>query len=115
MYVPSTNEILIHEILTRASKMTIFGWFAGLAWFAYSGGNPALGPLGWMILIVGGMFAASIILGAGVAMVIAGISKAIAGRTDALPGLFVLGAYISAALAFWCARPAAEQLTSLMN
>ena len=68
-----------------------------------------------MLLIVGGMFAASIILNAGVALVIAGISKAIAGRADALSGLFGWGGYISAVLAFLCARLAAEHFASLMN
>jgi hypothetical protein len=109
-----TRTILIQDILTSASKTTILGWFAGLAWLGYFS-DPGLGFFGWMLIIVGGMFAASIILGGGVALAIAGVSKAIAGRADAMPGLFKWGRFVSGVLAFLAARPAAEQLAALMN
>ena len=68
-----------------------------------------------MLLIVGGMFLASIILGGGVALAIAGLSKLVAGRANAMPRPFAWGGSISGVLAFLCARPAAEQLAALMN
>ena len=90
----------------------MFGWFAGLAWLGYSS-DPEAEFFGWMLLIVGGMFAASIILGGGVALAIAGLSKAVTGR--AVPCSFGWGGSLSAVLAFLAARPAAEQIAALMN
>lgn len=54
--------------LQACAKATVFCWLAGLAYAAYASDYPSLVPLGWIALVVVGMFAASLLFGAGFAM-----------------------------------------------
>ncbi|MCW5729986.1 MAG: hypothetical protein KIT20_04455 [Alphaproteobacteria bacterium] len=95
----------IDRVNTIASKWTILGWFAGLAyfnWFASDGTS-----LSWWthaLLIIVGMFAASIIIGGGIALLFAGVTKALTGRPDGSIDFFAWGAFISPIFAFFAAK-----------
>ena len=95
----------IDRVNTIASKWTIFGWFAGLAyfnWFASDGAS-----FSWWahaLFIIVGMFAASIIIGGGVALLFAGLTKILTGRSDGSIHGFAWGAFISPVLAFFAAK-----------
>lgn len=72
----------IERINTYSSKHTIVGWFVGLAyynWFSSSAEPVSL--WGHVALIVIGMFAASIIIGGGVAIVIGLITRIATGSS----------------------------------
>jgi hypothetical protein len=70
----------VDEVNTYAAKHTIFGWFVGLAWFAYSNGLNSISWISWAMLITVGMAAASIIIGGGIAYLLAGLTKLVTGK-----------------------------------
>jgi hypothetical protein len=104
-------SLSIDEVNTYAAKWTISGWFVGLAWFAYSNGLHSISWIGWAILIIGGMFAASLIIGFGVALLMGGITKLVYGKSEASSDFFAWGAFISPVIAFFCAGPIARLFT----
>jgi hypothetical protein len=59
--------------------------------------------VGHIILVVVGMFAASVIIGLGVALFFALLTKLFTGRHDATTDLYAWGAFISPVLAFFAA------------
>lgn len=100
--------IAVERVNEIASKNTTIGWFAGLAWFRYSNGAQDISYFEWAILIVIGMFVASIVIGGGMAMVAAAITKFLTGKADASPNAFAWMAYLSPLLAFFAASPVAR-------
>lgn len=98
----------VDRVNTKAAKMTIFGWLAGLAWFAYDNGIDALSIISWAILIVVGMFASSIVIGGGIMFLMAGLTKLVTGDSEGSIHFFAWGAFISPVIAFFCASPLAQ-------
>lgn len=102
--------LTVDQVNSKCAGATIFGWFVGLAWVAYSGSVIGLSWLDWVLLVVVGMFVASIIIGAGFAVLAAGITKLATGRSDGSPHLFAWGVFICPIIAFFSAGPAARLL-----
>ena len=95
----------IDLINSYAAKFTIFGWFVGLAYFNWFSGSPIHIPLwGHLVLITVGMFAASIIIGGGLALVAAGVTKVATGSAEGSPHAFSWAAFISLVVAFFAAK-----------
>lgn len=97
----------VEQINTKAAKFTILGWFAGLAyfnWFSSTAVHVSL--VGHAILVVVGMFAASIIIGMGLALIVGLITKAVTGNSLGSPHGYAWGAFISPVIAFFAAEPA---------
>lgn len=104
----------IDAINTSASKATIVGWFAGLSYFGWWASDAVQVSFGAMsVLVVGGMFASSILIGGGVSLLIAGIAKALTGKTEGYPSLFTWGVVVSPVLAFFAARYSLLGIASL--
>lgn len=95
----------IDYINAQNSKLTIAGWFIGLAYYNWFASDGAALPL-WvhLILIVGGMFAASIIVGGGMAYLAALLARIIAGTWNARPVYFMTAGLIATVLAFFAAK-----------
>lgn len=102
----------IDRVNTGASKATIFGWFAGLAWMAYSDSVVGLSWMDWALLVVVGMFAASIIIGGALSLLAALLTKVILGKGNESSTLFALAGIMAAIIAFLCAAPVAGLLAS---
>jgi hypothetical protein len=100
-----TEEHEIQIINTYAAKWTIAGWFIGLAYYNWLATNPDH-VVWWahVILVVGGMFAASIIIGGGMSLLAAFITRLVTGRTDGSRDFFGWSAFISPVLAFFAAK-----------
>jgi len=85
--------------------MTIAGWFAGLTHYNWFSSTAVHLPL-WqhILLVVVGMFAASIVIGGGMALLAGGLTKVITGRSDGSVQAFAWAAFISPVLAFFAAK-----------
>ena len=95
----------IERINVQASKMTILGWFSGLAYYNWFASTPITAPIwGHVVLIIGGMFFASIVIGGGLSLMAALITKAATGSTDGSPHAFSWAAFIGMALSFVAAK-----------
>ena len=95
----------IEVINTYAAKWTIAGWFIGLAYYNWFASYPEHLPL-WMHVVFAnvGMFAACIVIGGGVAVLVAFIRQAITGDAEGSPHGFGWAAFISPVLAFFAAK-----------
>jgi hypothetical protein len=101
--------VLSHPNIDRvnevAAKLTIGGWFAGLAYFNWFAADAAkIAWWGQVLLIVVGMFAASIIIGGAVSLLMAAVTKMLMGEIKDNPTFFAWGAFISPVLAFFAAK-----------
>jgi hypothetical protein len=95
----------IDKVNTVAATHTIIGWFAGLAYFNWFASNAD--KITWWeqaLLIVVGMFAASIIIGGAVALLMAAITKVVMREVGDNATLFAWGAFISPVIAFFSAK-----------
>jgi hypothetical protein len=99
------TEKNIEIINTKASKLTIAGWFIGLAYFNWFAANADSLPW-WVhaVLIVGGMFASSILIGGGMALLAAWVTKVVTGKSEGSLHAFVLAMFISPVIAFFAAN-----------
>ena len=99
--------ISVERIGEMSSKMTITAWFIGLAWMAFLT-DDAIGVSWWewIILVVGGMFAASIVIGGGLALVAAAITKMVTGKSEGSPHAFAWAALIAPWISFFATGPA---------
>lgn len=98
--------ISIERIGEMSSKATIAGWFGGLAWMAiFSDDVGGVVWWEWLILAIGGMFAASILVGGGLAMFAAVITKLVTGKSEGSPHAYAWAAMISPWLAFFASGP----------
>lgn len=94
----------VEQINTKAAKFTIFGWLVGLAyfnWFSSAAAHVSL--VGHAILVIVGMFAASIIIGMGIALIMGLVTKAATGSTVGSPHGYAWGAFVSPVIAFFAA------------
>jgi len=94
----------VYRVNAIAAKWTIYGWFLGLAYFEWFAAVPAHLPI-WelAILVVIGMFASSVIIGGGVALILGAMTKTITGSWGDTT-YYPWGALISPMLAFFAAR-----------
>ncbi len=95
----------IDTINDKASKMVIFGWFCGLAYYNWFSSSPIHVPL-WAhpVLVFAGMFVVSIVIGAGLALIAGGITRVITGRIDGSIHAYSWAAFIGMGLAFFAAQ-----------
>ena len=95
----------IERINATSSKMTIMGWFAGLGYYNWFASDPISVPI-WahVALIIGGMFFASIAIGAGLALLAAAVTKVATGSTEGSPHAFSWAAFIGLVLSFVAAK-----------
>ncbi|PYG24703.1 hypothetical protein [Pelagimonas varians] len=95
----------IDRINTYSSKMIITAWFAGLAYYNWFASDPISVPI-WAhaVLIIGGMFFASIVIGAGLSLVAAAITKAVTGDPAGSPHAFSWAAFIGMVISFMAAK-----------
>ena len=97
----------IDTVKAKAAKATIFGWFVGLAYYNWFAHQPPHVPF-WGHLLLGfvGMFVASIVIGGGLALVAALLTRMTTGRLDGSSDFFAWGVFIGPVLAFFAAAPA---------
>jgi hypothetical protein len=97
----------IARISGATSKLVISSWFAGLAWSFFLS-KSAIGVVWWewLVLVIGGMFGSSIVIGAGMVMVAALITKIVTGKSDGSTIAFDLNSWVSPILAFFATGPA---------
>jgi len=94
----------VEQINTKAAKYSIAAWFVGLAYFNwFSSTATHVSIAGHIILVVVGMFAASILIGMMVTLILGLTTVLLAGRTDASPRGDAWGAFISPVIAFFAA------------
>lgn len=95
----------IDSVNNKTAKMTIVGWFAGLAYYNWFSSTASALPI-WQhaLLVVVGMFAASVIIGAGMCLLAGGLTKIVTGRSDGSIHAFAWTAFISPVLAFFAAK-----------
>ena len=104
-------SIDIDRVNSYASVHTIAGWFLGLAYYNWLAQHPPHIPLwGHALLIIVGMFVASILIGGGVALLGAVLNRLVYGDTTGSVTPFAWGAFISPVLAFFAAGYALEIL-----
>jgi hypothetical protein len=104
-YPPASVDEEITLVNTYAAKWTIAGWFVGLAYYNWFAMAPEHVPLlAHLVLIVGGLFASSIIIGGGMALLAALVTRLMTGSVVASPDAFAWAAFISPILAFFAAK-----------
>jgi len=92
---------------TYAAKWTIGGWFIGLAYYNWFSSAPIHVPmLGHILLLTVGMFAASVLIGGGMALLAGLVTKVATGQIEGSPHAFAWAAFISPVIAFFVAKTA---------
>ena len=97
----------VETVNTYAAKWTVAGWYIGLAYYNWFASNPPHVAL-WahIVLATVGMFLASVVIGGGMSLVAAAVTKLVYGKSDASPDFFSWAAFISPVLAFFAAKHA---------
>lgn len=103
----------VEQTNTKSSKLAIIGWLAGLAYYVWFGSIEA-SILGHAILIVGGIFVSSIVIGGGVAFFFGLLTRIFTGSWDGSPHGYAWGAFIAPVIAFFCVQPVASALQGLV-
>jgi hypothetical protein len=109
--------VSIETVNTYAAKWTIGGWFAGLAYYNWFSSTAAHVPL-WahFLLVTVGMFAVSIVIGGGMALVAAYVTKACHGQCRGQSACILLGGFHLARHRFLCSEDnAATRRVALGN
>lgn len=113
----SQNEYIIIKINTLTSQLVMVAWFSGLVyalWFSSVGLPPGVKGIGFIygaILVVVGIFIDGVI-GAGTALILAGISKVLSGSTTGQPAIIMLGLIIAPVLCFMAASGSVYKLAA---
>lgn len=98
---------------SKSSQFTILGWLGGLAYYVWFGSIEAT-IVEHGILVVGGIFLSSIIIGGGIALFFGVLTLLFTGRWDGSPHGYAWGAFISPIVAFFCVQPAAKTLVQFI-
>lgn len=99
----------IERVNTYAATWTIAGWVAGLAYFNWFATAPLHVPWwGHVLLVIAGAFGASMIIGGGMALVAALLTKWLTGQSDGSIDVYAWAAFISPVLAFFAVPLAFE-------
>jgi hypothetical protein len=100
------NQVALstEQVNTKAARYSVVGWFIGLAYFNWFSSTAAHVSLtGHILLVVIGMFAASILIGLLVALILGLITKFATGRMDGSPHGYAWSAFVSPVVAFFAA------------
>lgn len=100
----------IDEVNTKVAKMTIFAWFVGLSWCYWQKDTSTLTILDWLVLVIPGTFAVSILIGGGVAALLGVLTKIATGSMYNSAKFYSLGVLISPVLTFVAAGVAVDWL-----
>jgi hypothetical protein len=93
------------RINTSASKMTMVGWLAGLGYYNWFASDPISVPiLAHVVLIIGGIFFASIAIGASLALLAAAVTKVVTGDIAGSPHAYSWAAFIGIVISFFAAK-----------
>lgn len=98
---------------SKSSQFTILGWLGGLAYYVWFGSIEAT-ILEHVILVIGGVFLSSIIIGGGVAFLFGVLTRIFTGSWEGSPHGYAWGAFIAPVIAFFCVEPAATTLVHLI-
>ncbi len=101
--------ISVEHANTKSSQLTIVGWLAGLAYYVWFGSIEAT-FLEHSILLVGGIFVSSIVIGGGVAFFFGILTRIFTGSWGGSPHGYAWGAFIAPVIAFFCVQPIAIAL-----
>ncbi|MBB3063958.1 hypothetical protein [Limibacillus halophilus] len=95
----------IERINSSSAGLAIIGWFAGLSYYNWLASDPTSMPI-WAhaVLVIGGMFFASIVIGGGLALLAAGLTRALTGKMDGSSDVFSSMAFVSPVVAFFAAK-----------
>lgn len=95
----------IEQVNNYSSKLAIWGWFAGVAYYGWwTSSAPTIPLWGYAALIIIGMFAASIIVGGGLALIAAGVTKLVTGGAERSTNAYAWASFLSPVGAFWLAK-----------
>ena len=105
MVTGSHANQLVVRVNACSSQTSIVGWFGGLAYYNWLASDPiSVSFWGQVVLIIGGLFASSIIIGGGLAIMAGIVTKAATGRFDGSPHAFAWAAVVSPVLNFIAAK-----------
>ena len=105
-------SLSIDAINFAVAKWTVLGWFSGLAYFNwFSSASEHLSLWSHAVLIIGGLFGSSILIGGGVSLTVAAATKILTGRPDGSAFSFMLAGCISPILAFFAAKYGLQMLS----
>lgn len=105
--------ISVEHANNKSSQFTILGWIVGLAYYVWFGSIDA-NILEHIILIFGGVFLSSIIIGGGVALFFGVLTRIFTGSWQGSPHGYAWGAFIAPVIAFFCVQPVATTLIKLI-
>ena len=107
-------SVSIETVNTYAAKWTVGGWFIGLAYYNWFSSAPIHVPLlGHILLLTVGMFAASVLIGGGMAVLAAVVTKLTTGNVEGSPHGFAWAAFISPVVAFFAAKLALQAVAMI--
>lgn len=98
-------SLSIDRINYLTARATIIGWFAGMAYYAVWG-SIELSFISWMVLLVGGMFGSSLVIGTSLTLLLSMLTRIMTGSWFGSPIYFSWGFFISPVLAFFSVKPA---------
>lgn len=103
--------ISVDRVNQYGANFTVVGWYSGLVWAGWIKQVPNLSLLDWLILIVGGMFGSALVIGGGLSVIAAIITKIATGKSDGSATAYAWVAFIAPMLAFLAATPVARLLS----
>ncbi len=92
----------VDRVNTMSSQLVLVGWFVGLAYYGWWLGA-AVPWWGWVALAVPGMFAVSLVVGAGLALLAGAVTRVATGSATGSPHAFSWAALAAPVLAFLAA------------
>lgn len=106
-------SVSVEQANAKSSQYTVIGWLAGVAYFVWYQ-SIDLSIQGHVILVAGGGFISSIIIGGGMALVSGALTRVFTGSWSGSHHGYAWGAFIAPVIAFFCVEPVANTLTQLL-